>query len=86
MRNVKIENCVHIYPDGTWNNVHCEEPRGFICAGPPPPIRLSGKFELLSKLLSAFEIEVWQFPFQIFLSLYYRKLLLSQSVSKWWDM
>ena len=32
----RIENCVHIYPDGKWNNVLCEETRGYICAGPVP--------------------------------------------------
>ena len=30
------ENCVHIYPDGKWNNALCEESRGYICAGPVP--------------------------------------------------
>ena len=30
------ENCVHMYPNGEWNNANCKEPRGYVCAGPIP--------------------------------------------------
>lgn len=29
------EHCVHIYPTGKWNDAQCDEPRGYICKGPP---------------------------------------------------
>ena len=31
-----IEKCIHIYPNGEWNNAFCRQVRGYICAGPPP--------------------------------------------------
>ena len=33
-REGKGESCVHIYPNGLWNNANCDEPRGYICSGP----------------------------------------------------
>jgi hypothetical protein len=25
------EDCVHFYPDATWNDIACDDPRGFVC-------------------------------------------------------
>ena len=52
------ENCVHVYPNGNWNNAYCNEPRGYICSGPlPSEGRISFDSIILTKLQKFITIE-----------------------------